>query len=495
MVGIVVFSVATLLGTAAIAQAESTDLSGPPFPSEVEKPLVRETTAVAADASPVDIEMPRIAPGPELSLSDALAAADKRNMTLASIRLEIEKADAQLGMAWALIFPAAQASVQYMHNDHADAFNMADSLQPILDAMGVALPPDSGGEMVLHRQENLNGVIQARLPLINLQSWKTISAARQGAQLVTLGVEEARQQLLLGTAQAYFVTAMAYSLVDLREETLRSAAWHLDVARAHFDAGTGVRIDVVRAETDVEQARQELLAAHLVLENARDALGLLTGLDGLPMPIDDEVVGDLKKGEDTLVEEAIGSRGDIAMKKKTIELMEKQLDASWMQFVPTLEAAWQFQYQFSEPADLGSDDRSRWAVLLTLSVPIYNRFRYADLHLKRASLKQAILQKYDSEQGVAIEVRKARRDYLTALSSVVIAERQENLAQEALTLVESSFAAGTGTSLEVTDARRSQSMLQVNLATQRLKSQISLLVLLRALGTDISTLAGKDGAK
>ncbi len=496
----VVIMLISLFACNALAQENrnSLVLMGPPDPSATETTPQKDTTKVISNspiAEVTDVELPQIAPGPEISLAEALDAADKRNMTLASIRVEIEKAEAQLGLAWALVFPAVQANMQYMHNDHADTFDMTESLQPMLDAMGVALPPGSSGAMVLHRQENLNGTIQARLPLINLQSWKTISMAKLGADLATLGVEEARQQLLLGTAQAYFVTAMMRSLIGLREEALDSAARHLDVAKAHLDAGMGVRIDVVRAETDVEQARQELLTAHLTLDNARDALGLLTGLGGLPMPADDAVVSNIRNDEDELVDRAVNNRGDIELKRKTIGMMEKQLEVSWMQFLPSLDVAGQFQYQFTEPADLGSTDRSRWAVMLTLSVPIYNQFRYADLDLKRASLRQAMLQEKDVERSAAIEVRKARRDYLTALSSVVIAERQENLVREALSLVEESFNAGTGTSLEVTDARRNLSALQVGLATQRLKAQISLLALLRSLGENMSNLAGQGSEK
>jgi outer membrane protein TolC len=493
----------SLFACNALAQENSPALMGPPDPSATEPPQKKDTTKLISNSSiteVTDVELPQIEPGQEISLAEALDAADKRNMTLASIRVEIEKAEAQLGLAWALVFPAVQANMQYMHNDHADNFDMTESLQPMLDAMGVALPPGVSGAMVLHRQENLNGTIQARLPLINLQSWKTISMAKQGVDLATLGVEEARQQLLLETAQAYFVTAMMRSLIGSREEALDSAARHLDVAKAHLDAGMGVRIDVVRAETDLEQARRELIIAHLILDNARDALGLLTGLGGLPMPADDAVVSNIRNDEneldeDKLVDRAVNNRGDIELKRKTIGMMEKQLEVSWMQFLPSLDVAGQFQYQFTEPAELGSTDRSRWAVLLTLSVPIYNKFRYADLDLKRASLKQAILQKKDVERSAAIEVRKARRNYLTALSSVVIAERQEKLVREALSLVEESYSAGTGTSLEVTDARRNLSALQVGLATQRLKAQISLLALLRSLGEDMSNLAGQGSEK
>ena len=63
------------------------------------------------------------------------------------------------------------------------------------------------------------------------------------------------------------------------------------------------------------------------------------------------------------------------------------------------------------------------------------------------------------------------------------------MAKEALTLVEASYNAGTGSSLDVTDARRTSSSAIVNLAAKRLQSQISLLKLLSAVGDDMMGLA------
>lgn len=172
-----------------------------------------------------------------------------------------------------------------------------------------------------------------------------------------------------------------------------------------------------------------------------------------------------------------------------MDLMDTQLDKVWMQFLPTLTAGWQLQYQFTKPGDMGSDDRSRWAAVLTLSVPLYNQARYGDLKYQRASLRQALLEQEDAEVNASMGIRKARRDYLTALSSVQIAERQNDLTKEALTLTEASFNAGTGSSLDVTDARRMSSSATINLATKNLQAVVALLTLLDAIGQDMDKIA------
>ncbi|MDD5306260.1 MAG: TolC family protein [Deltaproteobacteria bacterium] len=446
----------------AAAQGESLPPTKPALVAEEKKP-----------------ELPAMTPGPNLTLAEALAAADKRNLSLASAKVEIEKAQAQLDMAWAQLYPAAQGTMVYMHKDKEDSFSFASSLPPSLAA---GMP---SGKTVISPQEDLKGTVGVSLPLVNAQAWMTIGAARSMVRAVELTVNNVRQQLLLGVVQAYYAALMNRSFIDLKVEQASSAAHHLDVAKARYDAGTGLRIDVIRAQTDLETARQELLTANLALDNARDALATLTGTQGLPMPMDEPALAVPTGDEAELVAKAGRSRADLVSKKAMVEAAEKSLDASWMQFLPTLDAAWQLTYQFTKPGDLGSPDRARWVALFTLTVPLYNQFRYADLDLKRASLRQAMIQVDDADRNLALEVRKARRDYLTALASVDIADRQAQLAKEALTLTEASYEAGTGTSLDVTDARRTANAAETNLVAQRLLAQMSLVALLRAVGEDM----------
>lgn len=432
-------------------------------------------------------ELPRITPGPTVTLADALKAADQRNVTLAAAKMEIAKTEAKLSQAWALVLPGAQAKLGYQFRDHADKADFTDSLP---EQFRDLIPEGEDTSMLIMPRDDLKGSLEIGMSLINVQSWMTISAAKKGVELARMSVEQGRQQLLLGVTQAYYMALMAWELIGMYEGEIRSSAHHVKVAKARFDAGTGLRIDVIRAETDLDKTRQELISAHLAFDNARDAIGVLMGMEqALPMPTDAPALGVPQGEDDALSEQAVASRPDIKAKQATVALMDKQLKMAWAQFLPTVDAGWGLQYQFSELGALASQDRSRWAAMFTLTVPLYNHFRYGNLDEKRASLRQAMLQQEDAMKNAGQEVRKARRDYLASLTSVQIAERQERLAKEALTLVEASFNAGTGSSLDVTDARRTSSSAIVNLAAKRLQSQISLLQLLSAVGEDMMKLA------
>ncbi len=461
--------------TLSAQQTDSAQSEGPPATVDVQAQPDDPVSAPVPEPSPptplppkIDVEqLPVITPGPAMTLEQALITADQRNLGLNAARMEIEKSQAQLSQAWALILPGVQGSVQFMHNDHEDSFDIM------------------GNSTVVRFQEDLKGTLQAGMPLIHAQNWYTISAAKKGIELARISVEQGRQQLLIGVAQAYYFALMATSLIELRETQLKATVHHLRVAKARYDAGTGLRIDVIRAETDLEQARQELLAGHLSLDNARDTLGNLTKTDGLPMPVETAPIQMPGGSDEQLIDRAKTDRRDIKVKKSTVALMKTQLDGAWMQFIPTLEAGWQLNYQFTKPSAMGSQDRSRWALVFTLNIPIYNHFRYGDLDHKRASLRQARMQQEEAEHNASLAVRKARRDFLTALSSVEIAENQCRLAKEALVLTEASYTAGTGSSLDVTDARRTASSADLNLMRLRLEAQIALLTLLDTIGEDM----------
>ncbi|MFO8070849.1 MAG: TolC family protein [Polyangia bacterium] len=500
LLAVAVLALALVSGAAAAQQKRADDEQKGAEPGRAEPESTsaaevvdeaRESGASAPDepaaeaevgSPPVELDLPESTPGEPITLAEALRAADTRNVKLAAARLEVDKAEARLKQAWGLVLPGAQASMQLMHRDHADTVNFADSMPSSMSGMV------DMGETVVMPQDDLKGSIGVGMSLVNAESWWTIGVADKGVEVAELSIDDVRQQLLLGVAKAYYFALMADSLIEMNEEAVGSAAHHLEVARARHDAGTGLRIDVIRAETDLEEARQQLLSSHLSLDNARDALGVLTGIGGLPMPVREPDVRPPEGEEHELVERARSERSDLASKRETVELMDLQLEKAWMQFLPTLDASWGLDYQFTEPGDLGSQDRSRWALIFNLSVPIYNHFRYGDLDEKRASLRQAMLQFEDVERDVDLEVRQKRRDYLTALSTIEIAENQSRLADEALELVEASYRAGTGTSLDVTDARRTKSATDVNLAAKRLEAQIALLELLRSVGEDMTEL-------
>ena len=427
---------------------------------------------------------------PTVTLAEALRLADERNLDLAAVRQEIDKAAAAVSTTWGLVLPILQGSLEYQHFDHEDSVDLAGSFAPLLTAMGITLPPGTslGDPLVLNRQDQLHGALTAVLPLINLKSWFTIGAAQSGEALAELSFADARQSLLLGVARTFCLTRMAQEVLALHEGNVRSAEQHLRVARQRRDAGAGMPIDVIRAETDLEQARQEHLAARAALDSARDGLGLLLDAAAAPLPATPPAIAAPTEDSAGLERRALADRTDLAAARARATLADDQLTAAWMEFVPTLELIGNLSHQFTDPPDLGSDDQTRWVLMLNIKVPLYDHFRYATLDERAASLRQAELQRAATEKRAALEVRQARRDHETAQASVALAERQANLAREGLALVEAAYEAGAGASLDVTEARRLNTAAGVNLAAQRLQAQVALLELHRATGRDLRAL-------
>lgn len=408
----------------------------------------------------------------EVTLKEALELSDSRNLSLIAVRMEIEKADKKVKQAWTAIMPTAQAEMQYIRADHADKADMSGFT-------GVA-----GSSIVINPANTLTGGISVNLPLVNAGAWKGIQLAGTSADLADLTVEDSRRAVLFATAQAYYTALMSRSLVALYKEQIRSTAHHLAVAEKKFTAGSGLRIDVLRAGIELEKAEKELSNAKLSLATACDALGILTGEDTLVLPAPAPTLSVPSSEVQGLVEEAGEKRVDLLMQRKSLKLAQQQIDASWMTLLPSLNMGWKGTYQFSDLSAMSDSDRSRWNLFLNLTIPLFNHGDHLKISEGKVAARQAELQIENLTQSIGQSVRQALREYQTALTDAQSAKRSLDLTAETLSLSETAFEIGTGTSLEVTDSRRTHIEAEVNLVTSELKTQLALLNLLQAVGRE-----------
>jgi len=433
--------------------------------------LARPPAALAEDP-----ELPPITPGPAITLAEALKLADERNLGLAAARTDIARARADLKYSWALLLPTASGSLGLTHNDHEDTANIG------------------GMEMVTRKQDDLRGNLQVNLPLVNARAWLGVGVADIGEEASALAVENVRQTLLLTVAQSFFAALSAGSLIDVHEAQIRASQRHLAIATVRHRSGTGARIDVVRARTELLKAREDLLVAHTALDNSRDALAVLTGVQGLPRPTPVETLPHPPGKEHELSDLAARQREDLKLKRTLLMLADRQLTLSWMSFIPTLNATWQLNQQITDPSSFTDPDQTRWFIGLTLDVPIYDHTRYAELDQQRAALHKAQLEAEDAELQARLEVRQALRSWRKALDLVSTAGERARLAAETVKLAEAAYENGTGNSLDVTDARRTSRQAEIDLTFKRFDAQLSLLELLRKVGLDMSTLARKEAS-
>ena len=453
-------------------ESPESDLVGPPKAiAKAEPPKPEGDNAVRIEALLNQPDLP--ASTREIGLDEALEEADSRNLSLVEIRMEIEKADVSIKQAWSGVMPTAQAEMQYVRADHADVVDF------------------SGQSIEVNPANTLTGGLAVNLPLVNASIWQGIKISKSGKELAGLSVEELKKTVLFSTAKAYYTALMSGALVDLYKAQIRSTHHHLTVAEQKLKAGSGLRIDVLRASIDLEKAEKSLSNARLALATACDALGVLVGEDTLVRPKPSAELRPLSDDENALFEQAQKSRLDLAVQRKNVEVAEEQIGAAWRVLLPSLNLSWNGSYKFTDPGAMGDTDNSRWYLYLNLVVPLFNYGNYPQITGGKVAKRQAEVKIERLMQNMGREVRQAHREYQTSLIDASSAERQWELAEETLKIAETAFEAGAGTSLEVTDARQTSLEAEVNLVSTKLKTQLALLTLLETVGESPLSITGR----
>ena len=280
---------------------------------------------------------------------------------------------------------------------------------------------------------------------------------------------------------AYYGALSARELINVQADAFEKAQKRLQAAQARLDAGAGVRIDVARAELELESARMAHQAAVLGFDNVRQALAGLLVMDELPMPVEPEFDQLPPESAEALLEEAGDGRTDIELKRLQIDMAEQNLWSTWTEFFPSLGMAWSLQSELTEPSGFGGR-RNAWALVFVLSIPIYDQSRYGELDQRRSEIRQAEIDLETALLGLDTEIRSAYRVWESPKTTVETAERQVVLAEEALRLAGAGFLAGAATSLDVDDAQQRVNAARINVAVQRYQSCMALLKLLFLVG-------------
>lgn len=418
-------------------------------------------------------ELPAPTEGPPITLERAFDLARARHPALRGVRIELEKADAMLRQAWGALLPQVSGQLMYTLNDQATVVDISGGIS----IPGIEMP----GEIVVRQQHIVQAQVRIAAPLFNMPILSAIETAEIAADMALLGKKEAERELLLGVATAYYGCLAARELVDLQLEAFAAARERLRAARVRLDAGAGIRIDVARAELELETARMNHQAALLAYDSAREALAGLLLMDDLPIPEAPAEEEAIPSGPDELVIEAMDARADLVLARRKIDLAEQQLRSAWTEFFPSVAVAWQLQSELTEPPGFGGRHNA-WALVFLLDVPIYSQSRYGLLDQRRAEIRQAEIALETAEMELRTTIRTAVREYESTLTTIETAERQVALAEEALALAEAGRAAGAGTSLDVTDAQERVNQAMINVTVQRYKARLALVKLLFMIG-------------
>lgn len=430
--------------------------------------------------------------GPVLTLDEALAEAQHKNLDLKAARARLEQAEQASRKAWAGYLPTVNAGGSYTRNsDEARVifplgYNVRDVGHPTSDPnagpgapTNLELSPDQILDLTIQPRNQFAAQVELRQAVIVPQLWAAIEAATQGEHLAELNIEAQRREILFAVAQAYYGAAASEAALRAQTRLLELNQAREKDSQARFQAGTVTRVAVLRVQLDRTRSEQDLLRSRNALSAAKLALSTLLQRDPnfeLAEPPEPQ----LPAQQTDLAERALDQRPDVAASRENEALAHTTRRGAWLSYLPSvgLNGA----YRWSNAVGF-TGKNTAWLVTLAASWTIWDGgLREATLHEQSAKIAEAEALRASTEAKTREEVARYQLELENALANRAKAQEAVELARESERLTDISFRAGVATYLEVADTNNALTSAEVGLVAERLQASLAALRLLKSVG-------------
>jgi outer membrane protein len=297
-----------------------------------------------------------------------------------------------------------------------------------------------------------------------------------------------RQDIILQAKTVYFSLLKAQKLRKIAEETVVQIDAQRNVAENFYQVGMSPLNDLLQAQVELANAKQELIVARNTMENAEsDFNTLLRRPINTPVAIEDILdYSSFEKGLEYCLAQADKNRLEIKIADLEVEIAEKELQLAKKDYFPTINLEGNY---FREGTDWDVDggegifDSRGWNIL---AVARWNFFEwgrtYYGTNEKRSRLSQAQFQKDQIFDNIQQEVKKAYLRTQEAERAIITVEKAIEQAKENFRINQERYNEQMGTSTDVLDAQTLLSKTMTNYYNALYIYKISKAALYRAMG-------------
>jgi len=263
--------------------------------------------------------------------------------------------------------------------------------------------------------------------------------------------ERTRQLVAFGAERAFLLLLAAQQGEDVAQQALVAAEEHLAVAESRYEAKAVPRFDVLRAEVQVEQSRQELIQAQSAIETAHAALLQALGLHGRSFTAVE--TGLPTNAEIPTLDEALRlayqQRPEVQALDRQLGAAGEGIRAARAEARPTLGLA--ADYQLASPES--PFQFNRWSVAAVLSLPILDGGNAKAKQREAEAQRDQVMAARDSLlDSVESEVTQSHARAVSAAAQIEVARKQVELAEEMLRVAKVRYEGGIATPTETADS-------------------------------------------
>ena len=412
-----------------------------------------------------------------LSMGQAAARASGQSLPYLASVVRAEQVEARINQRRADLLPTLTGFTESNSRTFNSAtlgikFPTIPGQAPFFDPNGEVLGPVPTSDIRARVQANLfDGGALARLRLARSQG----AASRTEASQV--GAAAATQ-----AAVAYVRVLRAEAVFDARSADSTLAADLLRIARETLRAGTGVALDVTRAESQLVGIRSQLIAARVERDKSRLDLRRSINVDlSQPITLSDPLDGGavVTPAEEEALAVAAKLRPEVVVIDAQLASAQLAARAIRAERLPTLSAV-------ADEGIIGKNYTrmlNTWTWALRVSVPVFEGGkRQAREHEQSLVERELATRRADLMAQIGVDVRSALLDAASASEAVAAARERLRLAEQEVAQSRDRFTAGVSGNLDVTSALLGLSGARTQLVDALASRQLARISIARSQG-------------
>ena len=268
------------------------------------------------------------------------------------------------------------------------------------------------------------------------------------ADATALTAKRVRQTLAVDVSRAYFRVLEAEKILDVVKESIRVLTEQVEVSRNLLDQGLVARNDVLAAEVQLAQRKQERIAAENNVRLSRASLNRLMGLSVMAeLDLHDVREADLWEGRlPALFQAAIQNRPDLSSLNHRIRAIQTGIRAAYAHLTPDIVAFGSYDARLDEP----NPERDWFTAGIGVQIPFFQGGQtLVRVRRLRRELEQAVDRRNERADDVLFEVRQEFLNVEEAREQIPVARKNIQLADENLSVVRDQYNQGLVTHTDV----------------------------------------------
>ena len=412
----------------------------------------------------------------QLTLADAVRLALQENPQVQNANLTSAERQEDIRVARSGMLPQATLKV----SDSAERINLGSTFGKALPIFPHHVGPfqvfDAGPEF--------------STPIFDLTLWRNVQASRASRDASRHDEQSVREQTTLLVVSQYLAALRAEEEVKTVQSRVDLAQALANQAQQLEENGIGTNLDTVRANVELQNARQALLVAQSDSQKALYGLARLLDLD----PRQEIQLADQSYFSatpefpgDASVSAALANRPELQSLLNQEAAARIEQESAREQRLPSLSVGGTWDYQgTSLPSSIPT-----YAIAATVSVPLWTSGRIRAEEAKASlEVRELANQQRGERDAIVEEVRSAGADLSSGRSQVDVARSGLALADKELGQARERFAAGIANNIELITAQDSLARAHDNLIDALYRYNLAHAQLAHATG-QIESLYGK----